>query len=125
MSVANILILSSLLILLFIIINGCIHINKPESFRDVGFGGRGGGWSHGGGGAREHRGNHGRGYFSGGGSGGWWTGGWWNPYFWNSWYPSYDYGFNYGYGNGYEYWRQCPQGSWCPPYIDCNSPECN
>lgn len=31
----------------------------------------------------------------------------------------------YGYYPAYSgYWKQCPTGSWCPPYVSCADPAC-
>tara|TARA_B110000305_G_C19329290_1_gene583118 strand:- start:278 stop:625 length:348 start_codon:yes stop_codon:yes gene_type:complete len=115
MCIANILIISSFIILLFIIINGYITINNTETFhgRRVGRGGRGRHYDE-----RIHN-------YRGGYTGNWGGGYGWlrDPYYWSSWLPYYNN--RYGYGYDYDYWRQCPQGTWCPSYLDCNSPECN
>lgn len=34
----------------------------------------------------------------------------WRPY---NHYPAYS-----------GYWKKCSSGSWCPPYVSCNDPEC-
>ena len=136
MCIATLLIIVSLIILLFIIINGYKNITNTEPFRGHGYGGGSGHYGNRGGhGYYGNRGGRGgRGYGYGGGhhginrynynvgystGGGWRNSWWWDPYYWGSWFPYYNG------GNGYEYWRQCPQGTWCPPYLDCDSPECN
>jgi len=34
----------------------------------------------------------------------------WRPY---NYYPAYS-----------GYWKECPSGSWCPPYVSCRDPAC-
>ena len=34
----------------------------------------------------------------------------WRPY---NYYPAYS-----------GYWKECPSGSWCPPYVSCKDPVC-
>jgi hypothetical protein len=47
--------------------------------------------------------------------------GWRRPWLfdWGNWRP-------YAYYPAYSgYWKQCPSGSWCPPYKSCLSNECS
>jgi len=50
-----------------------------------------------------------------------WRWGWRRPWLFdygnwrhNTYYPAYS-----------GYWKQCPSGSWCPPYKSCLAPECS
>ncbi len=50
-----------------------------------------------------------------------WGWGWRRPWMfdWGNWRP-------YAYYPAYSgYWKQCPSGSWCPPYKSCMSTECS
>ena len=38
---------------------------------------------------------------------------------WGNWRPN---AYNPAYSG---YWKQCPSGSWCPPYKSCLAPECS
>ena len=68
---------------------------------------------------------HAGGYHGGGYHGGYHGGGygyrtWWDPY-----YSSFGDSFSYPDYSSYSgRWRQCPQGSICPPYLSCNDPYC-
>ena len=92
------------------------NINNKENFHD-GYGRRGGyGGGHGYGGGRWGHGGGGR-YYGGGGYG---YRTWWDPY-----YSSFGDWFSYPNYSSYSgRWRQCPQGSICPPYLSCNDPYC-
>jgi hypothetical protein len=146
---ATILIYISIIVLVYIILNEYkiknMNINNTEEFYSVGRGGGsrpgGGGSRPGGGGSRLGGGGSrlggggtrlggGRGYsrnyhnnYYGGGRGGYF---WRRPYYrgWNDWYPFYSYYNDYDYSNYYTNWRVCPQGTWCPPYLSCNDPNC-
>lgn len=56
----------------------------------------------------------------------WWSSGYNRRWAWNRpWYHSWGNWRPYGYYPAYSgYWKQCPQGTWCPSYINCNSPQC-
>ena len=126
MCMATILICISIIVLVYIILNEykIKNINNTEEFYSVGRGGRsrlGVGSSRLGGGRGYHRNYHNNYY--GGGRGGYF---WRRPYYhgWNDWYPFYSYYNDYDYSNYYTNWRVCPQGTWCPPYLSCNDPNC-
>ena len=75
-----------------------------------GHGSWGGGWGG--------RSGYGGGYGGRGSYGGRW--GWNRSYLrdWGNWRP-------YGYYPAYSgYWKECPSGTWCPPYVSCNDPSC-
>ena len=124
----TILISISIIVLVYIILNEYkiknMNVNNTEEFYDGGRGGRsrlGGGGSRLGGGRGYNRNYHNNYY--GGGRGGYF---WRRPYYhgWNDWYPFYSYYNDYDYSNYYSNWRVCPQGTWCPPYLSCNDPNC-
>ena len=92
------------------------EINNKETFYDS----RGrGGHGYGGGGRSRHGYRGGRGGHGYGGRGNGFHS-WWDPYYysWGNWFPSSEYSVYSG------NWRQCPQGSICPPYLSCNDPYC-
>lgn len=116
----------SLVALLIMIMYEKKNLNNKEKFYggrvgsySGGHGGYTGGGGHGGGHGGGGHGGGGR-YYGGGGGGGYGYRSWWDPYYysWGNWFPYSDYSVYSG------SWRQCPQGSICPPYLSCNDPYC-
>jgi len=104
-----------------------VNYNEPF-YRGGGYRGGGGGYGggrHYGGGGGYHGGGGGHrgggGNYYGGRSGGWGGYGFPYPYYldWDYWYPPYG-----GYPVYEKPWKQCPQGTICPPYLSCLDPQC-
>ncbi len=109
----KIVVIISIIILLI-----CIMVNYNEPFYRGGGHGRGGRHYGGGGGYRRGGRYRGGGNYYGGGWGGY---GFPYPYYldWDYWYPPYG-----GYPVYEKPWKQCPQGTICPPYLSCLDPQC-
>ena len=99
----------------------CIrHDGKHDSRRHHNKGGSGCGGGYGNGNGYGNCNGYGGGY--GGGYGNEHDTGWWlDPYFYEGkdWFPYYSY---YDYDTSL---KKCTQGTLCPRYMGCDSPECN